>query len=118
MPVYQWIKEYPESPRPEGTFQAAQINSLEDLESWVESLTEVELVGVDTIYSDVVVAGEEDDRWVLSFTMDRTALGEGVLHTEFREPYGAYAVAAQQESKGLWTEPAEIFESRFELLQP
>lgn len=114
MPVYQWIKVYPEEPRPEGTFMAQQINSVQDLQDWIDSLTENELLGLEMSWRDIVIDGvdEEDGRWMLSLTQER--LGEGVLRYQIKEPFGVYMAAARQEYKTLFSEPAEIFESRFE----
>jgi hypothetical protein len=112
VPAYQW-----QNYRPPGRFNAQQINSLEDLQAWVDSLTEVELSGMEMSYSDLVVEGLEPDTdniWVLALTQER--LGEGILRYRIKEPFGTYMVAAQQEYKTIFPEPAEIFETRFEPL--
>lgn len=107
MPVYQW-KMF----RPEGTFEARQINSSEDLDAWIASLTENELVNDHTTYSNLVNGGVEDGRFKLSYYQD--SIYDGAWTVNLDEPLGTWMIASRTNAN-LFNETDESFQSRFEL---
>lgn len=110
MPVYQW-KMF----RPEGTFEAQQINSSEDLDSWIASLTESELVNDHTTYSDLVNGGVEDGKFRLTYRQD--SIYDGVSTVDLNEPLGSWMIANLLFAN-LSVETDESFQSRYEPFQP
>lgn len=107
MPVYQWKLS-----RPEGTFEARQINSSDDLDAWIASLTENELVNDHTTYSNLVNHGVEDGRFTLSYHQD--SIYDGAWTVTLNEPLGTWMIANRLFAN-LSNETDESFQSRFEL---
>jgi hypothetical protein len=109
MGVYIW------NPLP--LFEARQINTVEDGEAWVASLTDNELRndhdGV--VFSDVQVvvpSNMEGDRFAVRWV--RTDTADGSQQYSMDAPIGGYAYASKSGQVGLWAEPEQEFLRRFQ----
>lgn len=103
MAVYQWI--------PQGSFEARQINSSEDLDAFIASLTPGMLNGSWATMSDFVNEGVADGRFTLKFHMQNPDWSGTVT---VNEPLGWWMIA-NREDANVFQESAESFASRFEL---
>lgn len=108
MAVYQW------SPSP--TFEARQINTLQDLNDFIASLTPNELGPKDHLHFTDLVASEEPwdpDKFRLSYTVISTV--DPPYNEHQTAPWGYWAIANRVQIHSPWFEDDENFNRRFEL---
>lgn len=107
MSVYQWK-------RPPGTVEARQINSSEDLDAFIGSLTESELVGSWASFSQLENLGVADGMFHFRVWVTNPDW-EG--RWDVVEPLGTW-LTANRDDANISYESAESFESRFEPFEP
>lgn len=111
MSEYQWIMT-----RPPGTFEARQINSAEDVDAFIASLTENELVNDEIVISDLQNLGVTDGKFTLRYHLDSDWGGDP--RQDRTNDLGAYLIADKSLAPNIFTESEESFLSRFEPMQP
>lgn len=100
---------YTQKPIP--TFEARQINTQEDADAWVASLTDNELVSGGRSFTDVRIEIVDDTLW-LKFT-DTSEVGSETRALD--TALGGYAIANTiNQGINLWVESAEQFDRRYQ----
>lgn len=106
------MPEYTTNPVP--VFEGRQINTQEDADAWVASLTDNELRNEhdSVFFSDVRIEIEQGE-FALKFT--RTDNVDGVMPINMVMPLGGYAMAIKVGNGiNLWTESETEFARRFQ----
>lgn len=103
MAIYQWV--------PTGSFEARQINSSEDLDAFIASLTPELLNGSWNTMSDFTNEGVEDGRFTLRFYLSNPDSSSFIT---VNEPLGWWMIA-NREDANVFQESPESFASRFRL---
>lgn len=106
MAVYQW--------NPPPTFEARQINTIQDLNDFITSLTENELGPKDHLtFSELVAEVLEDgSQFRLHYRVTSTVDGSWVEHKT--APWGCWAIADRVNIQSPWFEDDENFNRRFQ----
>jgi hypothetical protein len=104
-------------PSPPPTFEVRQINTLQDLNDFISSLTPNELGPKDHLTFSGL-AGEDlgDGRFRLSYTVTSTVDGEWDEHQD--APWGYWAIMHRTQIRPPWFEDDENFNRRFEPVTP
>lgn len=109
MPVYTW--------NPVPTFEARQINSQEDGDAWVASLTDNELRNDNDIIAFTNVRVEVDvpnGQFILRYTRTDEADGAYAINCQ-PVPLGGYVLANRDNlALNLWAEDETNFNRRFQ----
>lgn len=107
------MAEYTWNPAP--VFEAQQINTQADGDSWVESLTDTELRNdADGIlFTDVRIEIDEG-QGVFWLKWTRTDTTDGTNPQQFSAPLGGYVLANKTGQVSLWVEEEAHFNLRFQ----
>lgn len=105
MALYQWS--------PPQTFEARQINVLQDLNDFIASLTPNELGPKDHLtFSDLVGEDTGEGKFRLSYTVTSTV--DGTWDETQEAPWGYWGIANRVQIHTPWFEDDENFNRRFE----
>jgi hypothetical protein len=101
--------------KPVPVFEAQQINTQEDADSWVAALTDNELVSGNTSFTNVRIELVGNTMW-LKFTVTTDA---GTDHYAVDTDLGGYALASKDNTViRLWVEGVENFNLRYQPYPP
>lgn len=103
------MPEYTHAPVP--VFEARQINSQEDGDAWIASLTDNELVSGSTSFTNVRIEIDGNTMWLKCTRNSEVGSEDYMMDTDL----GGYAIA-NKDNQGiaLWVEGAESFAGRYQ----